>query len=132
MNNKAFTLVELLAVIVILSLLALITSTAITNIVSDSKKELSDTQMALIKTAAKTWGSDNVPSLPQVGSCSYLTLQDLKDYGLLDENINDPKANEEISNDLKIKITATSTTDGNKIIDYEVNPESINGCTNIY
>jgi len=132
MNKKGFTLVELLAVVVILALLALLTSTAVTKLVKDAKKDLSETQMTLIKSAADTWIADNLNSLPSSGTCGYLTLEDLKYYGLLDNTILDPKNSEEISNDLKIKITTTTSAYGNPVTTAEVNPESIEGCSQIY
>ena len=132
MNKKGFTLVELLAVIVILALLALLTSTAVTKLVKDAKNDLSETQIQLIKSAADTWIADNINNLPSSGSCGYLTLEDLKYYGLLDNVILDPKNSEEISNDLKIKITTTTSAYGNPVTTAEVNPESIEGCSQIY
>ena len=132
MNKKGFTLVELLAVIVILALLALLTSTAVTKLVKDAKDDLSDTQIQLIKSAADTWIADNINRLPSSGSCGYLTLEDLKYYGLLDNTILDPKNSEEILNDLKIKITTTTSAYGNPVSKSEVNPESIEGCSQIY
>ena len=132
MNKKGFTLVELLAVIVILALLALLTSTAVTKLVKDAKNDLSETQMTLIKSAADTWIADNLNKLPSSGSCGYLTLEDLKYYGLLDNTILDPKNSEEISSDLKIKITTTTSAYGNPVTNSEVNPESIEGCSQIY
>ncbi len=132
MNKNGFTLVELLAVIVILALLALLTSTAVTKLVKDAKNDLSETQMTLIKSAADTWIADNINKLPSSGSCGYLTLEDLKYYGLLDNTILDPKNSEEISDDLKIKITTVTSAYGNPVSTSEVNPESIEGCSQIY
>ncbi len=131
MNNRAFTLVELLAVIVILSLLALLTSTAITNLLSNAKGDLSSVQIELIESAAKTWGANNISKLPNNG-CSYITLKDLKDFGLLDSDVVDPKTNKGISDDLKIKVTSTEGKQGNLVIEYEVNPENIEGCYWVY
>lgn len=132
MNKKGFTLVELLAVIVILALLALLTSTAVTKLVKDAKEDLSETQIQLIKSAADTWIADNLNNLPSSGDCGYLTLEDLKYYGLLDNTILDPKNSEEIPNDLKIKITTHASAYGNPVTNAEVNPESIEGCSQIY
>ena len=128
MNRRGFTLIELLAVIIILSLLALLTSTAITNIVRDSKQELSDTQISLIETAARLWGADNLDKLPDAGECGYLTVEDLKEFGLIDSNLIDPKTNENISDNLYIKITSTLSSYGVPVISYEVDPESVEGC----
>jgi len=132
MNKKGFTLVELLAVIIILSLLALLTNTAVTKLVKDSKDELSDTQIQLIQSAAEAWGADNLLKLPKAGECSYLTLENLQKYGLIDSSIIDPNTNDEISPDLKIKITTTTSEYGNTIISYEVNPDTVFGCKQIY
>ena len=132
MNRKAFTLVELLAVIVILALLALLTSVAVTTIINDSKKDISNTQYTLIKSTAEMWGSENLDKMPPQGSCSFITLQDLKDEGLINNSIIDSSTNEEIPNDLKIKIATTASTNGKSIYTYEVNPESVDGCKDIF
>ncbi|MBR6690068.1 MAG: prepilin-type N-terminal cleavage/methylation domain-containing protein [Bacilli bacterium] len=132
MNNKGFTLVELLAVVVILALLALLTTTSVTKLVKDAKEDLSSTQIQLIKSAAEAWGADNLNMLPSTGECSYLTLKDLKSYGLLDNTIIDPKDNQEISDDLKIKISTTTSDYGKIVTNYEVNSKNTTNCEEIY
>lgn len=132
MNKKGFTLVELLAVIIIISLLSLITSTAVTKLVKESKEDLYETQINLIKSAAQTWGADNLTKVPDTGKCGYLTLLDLKEYGLIDSSVIDPNTSQEISDDIKIKVSTTTSSYGNVVTNYEVNPESIDGCTKIY
>lgn len=132
MKDKGFTLVELLAVVIILALLALLTSTSVTKIVKNSKKELSDTQIKLIESAAKTWGADNLNILPPAGECSYLTLRDLKEYGLIDSKVIDSNTNKELSDNLKIKITTTTNSYGNSITNYEVNPSNVSTCLYVY
>ena len=132
MNKRGFTLVELLAVIVILALLALLTSTAVTKIVKDSKENLSSVQIQNIKEAAEMWGADNLDKLPDAGDCNYITLGVLQDEGLIDNSIIDPKNSEEISSSLKIKISTTLSTSGNLITNYEVNPNSVEGCPSVY
>ena len=128
MNKKGFTLVELLAVIVIMALLALITTTSITKIIGDSKTKLSTAQIDLIKSAAEIWGADNINKLPKVNECSYITLKDLINQGLVDSSIIDPKDNKSISDNLKIKISNTLTEYGKEKIEYEVNSHSTNDC----
>lgn len=132
MNNKGFTLVELLAVIVILSLIALLASTSVTKVLKESKDELSGIQLGEIKEAAETWSMDNLNKLPGNGECAYITVEDLKEYGVLDTNINNPKNNKQISNDLKIKITSNTGKDGNLITNYEVDSKDIDVCRYIY
>ena len=132
MNKKGFTLLELLGVIIILSLLALLTSTAITKIVKDSKQDLSDMQIALIKSSAELWGADNIDKLPDAGVCVYITLNNLQNEGFLDNTIIDPKNNSKIKGSLKIKISTRRSTNGNQIVDYEVNPSNIDICYPVY
>ena len=132
MNKKGFTLVELLAVIIILSLLALLASTSITKIVKDSKSDLYDTQINLIKSAAEAWGADNLYDLPESGTCKYLKLNDLKRYGLIDSEIKNPKTNELFSDELIIKISSEKNTFGLDKVTYEVDPSNIEGCEIVY
>ena len=131
MNNKGFTLIELLAVILILSLLALLANTSVTKVVRDSKAELYDSQLKMIEIAAETWGSENIDKLPDSGQCKYLTLGDLKSYGLLDSSVKNPKTDKEFSNDMNIKITGTENKYGKINITYEVDSEDIDGCETI-
>lgn len=131
-NKNGFTLIELLGVIIILSFLALITTTSITKTVKDSKEELYNTQINSIKSAAEYWGSSNLNKLPGDGECKYLTLSDLKEYSILEESIVNPKTDEEFPNDLKIKITSKYNVSGILISSYEVEPESVKGCIPVY
>ena len=132
MNNKGFTLMELLAVIIILSLLALLANTSVTKVVKDSKVDLYNIQLENIKLAAESWGADNLYKLPDSGECKYLTVGDLKNYGLLDSELKDPRNNTDISDSLKIKVSSELTDHGTNIINYEVNPSNIETCTSIY
>ena len=56
MNKKGFTLIELMAVIVILSVIAVITTPVIINVVSNVRSELSKQQKQIIENAARMWG----------------------------------------------------------------------------
>ncbi len=88
---KGFTLVELLAVIIILGLIALITIPAINNIISDSQEKAYNEQIKRIESIARNWGVTNTKLLPDSGTY-YLSLDTLKEEGLLkDEDIKNPK-----------------------------------------
>ncbi|MBE6139250.1 MAG: prepilin-type N-terminal cleavage/methylation domain-containing protein [Firmicutes bacterium] len=130
MNTKGFTLVELLAVVIILALLALLTSTAVTKMFSDAKNDLSATQINLIKSATDLWIPDNLELLSYGGECSYLTVEDLKKYGILDNKILDPKNNKEISDDIKIKISTSINKNGKLVrnVEVNVNKQDISSC----
>lgn len=57
--KKGFTLVELVAVIVVLALVILVAFPAITGIMGDSKERAYKEQVSLIEDAARRWGSAN-------------------------------------------------------------------------
>lgn len=128
MNKNGFTLVELIAVIVILGLLALIANSSVVNVVKNSKSDLYNTQLKLIESAAESWGNDNLDKLPNDGECKYLTLANLKNYGLMEEEIINPKTNKEFSDNLYIKITSKINSSGMLKTTYKVD-DSVNGCT---
>ena len=107
--KKGFTLVELLTVIVIVSLLTLISIISIGKIVNKSKEDLYKEQLILIEKAAKSWAAENIDKLPEQDSCIYLTLKDLKNYGLLSDSVINPVSNEELDDDMKIKISNVKT-----------------------
>jgi len=132
MNKKGFTLLELLAVVVILALLAIISGTVFTKAVKESNEELYNKQLESIKLAAEAWGSENLLKLPNEDECKYITLKNLKEYGLLDKNIINQKTNKEFSDNLKIKITSKITNEGILRGIYEVKPNDINNCNPVY
>lgn len=123
MNKKGFTLIELLGAIVILSLLALIAVPAVTKTVKDNKQKLYDTQLENIRSSAKAWGADNIDKLPDDGACIYFDLGTLKEAGLVENDIKDPRNSKLLEDSMFIKITGNGNS-----YDYEVNVENIEGC----
>ena len=99
MNNKqnAFTLVELLAVIVILAIVLIIAVPGVLSIINKTKDSAYDRQVDMIKDAAKnyvtantvTWSGDNPKS-------TLVTLNMLQSGGYLDKKILDPRDKKEI------------------------------------
>lgn len=86
-KEEGFTLVELLAIIVILALIALITYPIVTQTISNSKDKLSDEQYSRIYDAAKAYAVKNVS-----GDSACVTIATLKASGFLeDKTISDPK-----------------------------------------
>ncbi len=120
--KKGFTLVELLGVIIIISLLALLTSTAITKLVKDSKQQISNVQKELIKSSAETWGSDNLDRLPNKGECIYLSVSDLKNEGLLDDS-------EKLDDNIIVRIKNELNENGTEKLEYKINGATA-GCSN--
>ncbi len=94
MKTRGFTLVELLAVIVILGLIALVSVPAITGLLKSGKEDLANSQKETIELAAKNWASDiaNVGKLPSTdGSSICVNLSTLQQQGYVDLDLKNPK-----------------------------------------
>ncbi len=75
MNRKGFTLIELIAVIVILSLIALIVFPAINSVIKDSKEKAYEEQKQTILKAAKQLSYENSDILPAETDGSTETIE---------------------------------------------------------
>ena len=105
MNKKAFTLVELIAVLLLLGVLGLIATVTISNELKENKETLYNVQLENIKRSDQNWASNNVFNLPDKdGEFVTITLGQLKQEGLSEDVIN-PKTNEPFKDSLQIKIT---------------------------
>ena len=124
MKQRGFTLIELLGVIVILSLLVLIITPVVTNVMKDSKEELYEKTIDNIKLAAKNWinEKENKELLPSIeGNCLILSLTDLKASGYIDLDIKDPRTGKKLDDeDTMVLVTRNgknydleTITDGN-------------------
>lgn len=92
MKNKGFTLVELIATLIILSIIALIVTPNILVSISDYKNQVNDNNIQAIKGAAISWAADNVSDthFPSDENISLLvTIEELIKEGHIDENIKD-------------------------------------------
>jgi type IV pilus assembly protein PilA len=86
LNKKGFSLVELLAVIVILSIIALIAYPIIGNTINNSKKKVQKEQYNRILGAAKNWVTAN-----SISANRCITIDELMNGGYLEKgNIEDP------------------------------------------
>jgi type IV pilus assembly protein PilA len=121
MNKKGFTLVELLAVIVLLGLVALIAAPAITGIIKKSKDSLSDSQKTSIELSAKNWATDNMMELPEDGKCICVSLRTLQAGGYADLEVKDPKTGDPMN------VIVTITRD-EKMLLYEVDSNCLGAC----
>ena len=111
--KKGFTLAELLGVIVILGALMLIIIPIASNTIKNANEELYNDQIESIKLALELWMSDN--QKPNNGEVITLSLSQLKEAGLIDLDITNPKTKELFPNDMILKIV---NNDG--IIEYIV------------
>ncbi len=96
--KKGFTLIEVLAVIVILGLLIAIISPVVNNLLGDSEDVLSDKQVDSIVKASKKYMVEHSELLPEKSDSTAIYISDLIDKGIIDsDNVIDPKTKEEMN-----------------------------------
>lgn len=102
MNEKGLTLVELLAVIIILSLIALIVTPNIARSIKEYRERLYEVQLSEIKESAKNWLADqinngNKSSIPTEGNSVNVSVSTLQNGGYVDPELKDPRTKQPIS-----------------------------------
>ena len=103
--KKGFTLVELLAVLVILGLIGLLVFPAIERAIKGVRKDLYETQKTAIIDGLKNWIADNPKSLPEEnGQIIYVSLGQLKIGSYVDINITNPKTDKLFDTATKVLI----------------------------
>lgn len=96
--KKGFTLIEVLAVIVILGLLIAIISPVVNNLLGDSEDVLSDKQVDSIVKASKKYMVEHSELLPEKSDSTAIYISDLIDNGVIDnDEVIDPKTKEEMN-----------------------------------
>ena len=91
--KKGFTLVEVLAVFVILGIIIMITVFAVNGVIQSSKEKAYDKQIELLTNAARSYMVNHSTELPTAsGSSKCVSVDDLQKEGLLEKgNIKNPK-----------------------------------------
>lgn len=104
MKKKGFTLIETLAVLLLLSVIAVIATPMVLSTINSSKNGLYQRQIEKIIEAGKSWGSKNATQLPkQENERIYVSLKDLALAGFIDaEEVLDPRNNKEMNGCLVI------------------------------
>lgn len=105
MNNKAFTLTELLAIIIILGLLATIAAPNIMSAINKSNKKAVERQEKLIEEAAERWAVDNPRDLSakMTENEAVIKVEELQDKGYLDNDIKNPSKKDKMDGCVLIK-----------------------------
>lgn len=117
--KKGFTLAELLGVLVILGAIMLLIIPLVSSILKNSENDLYEKQIENIKLSLSSWMSNN--QKPNNGEYITLSLSQLKEAGLVNLDIKNPKTNELFPNDMILKIM---NNNGN--IEYQVNVSGSN------
>ncbi|MFA5407775.1 MAG: prepilin-type N-terminal cleavage/methylation domain-containing protein, partial [Bacilli bacterium] len=96
MTKKGFTLVELLAVIIIMTIILAVAVPAVTDLITSVKKKAHDAQVQMIIDAARKYVSYN-NQYPSLNTERIVTLEELQDNQYIGRNIIDSKTGKEIS-----------------------------------
>ena len=111
MKKKGFTLVELLAVIIILSLVLVIAVPSVNKYIKQSKEKAYDAQISTIIEAAQAYASTNLELLPNRENISVkVTLGQLKSSGLIKEEVKNPNDDKYFDDALTIEIKKKGET----------------------
>lgn len=109
MKKKGFTLVELLAVLIILAIIFVISVPLMTEILDQSKNTLYKKQIDTILDASYDYSLKHINYLPERNKISYITLGELKYEGIVDYDLTDPETNKKFNDDLVISISKVGT-----------------------
>ena len=121
--KKGFTLIELIATLVILSIVAIIVVPNIDKNFKKMVKGVTDVQKEAIIEASKNWANDNINSMPSVNDeVVYVYLKELKDGGYLSENVYKNTDLTEYNDNIFIEITCeVIESDQNNNTNYKYN-----------
>ena len=104
-KRKAFTLIELMGVLVIIGILTVILVPVINNTIKNNKQQLYDNQLEMIRLAAQNLATDNTYILPEEdGEEIYITLGQLRAMGYAEGTIIDPLTNKNFPDNLIVMI----------------------------
>ena len=124
-NKKGFTLVELLAVIVIIALLSSIAAISYTTFVNSTRDRVYKTYEDTMKASAEMYLIDNPNMIPSINGNTKLYLNDLLINNDI-EQIKNPKDSNDIcsssntANDSYISIERGTNVEGNFNLTYKV------------
>ena len=124
--KKGFTLIEIIAVVSLIAILGLIGTISVTTILKNNRKEAYNLQINNIKEATKVWVSKRIFILPNnEGDSISLKLVYLKQDGLIDKDIKNPKTEKLFSDDTTITITRKNNAYEYSVLDLDsdTNPD---------
>ncbi len=116
--KKGFTLVELLAVIIILGLLTIIAIPSIIGILNNEKENISDSMKNIIINASSLYIEDNSGVYPKVNNNVYcIKLESLVNDNRLSKPLKDPVTNKGIDLNKYVKVSIINDLYNYDIVD---------------
>lgn len=101
MNNKGFTIVELIAIIVVLAAIFLVSFPYLLNTTKTDKEKQYNEMVNNLCLAGKSYiyaNMDKFPTLSTIGSSIEIKISELIEYGNVNKNEVNPKTDELIKN----------------------------------
>lgn len=107
MKRNGFTLVELLAVLIILMLLITITVPLISNVMKDSRKKATEKLISNIEVSAKKYVTDNIRDMEELNKFGFInvSLKTLVENKYIQSNLKNPETKENLFVDDIIYVT---------------------------
>lgn len=105
--KRGFTLPELIAVLIVLSFIAMIAIPAVTKVIKENKTNICVIQFDNIIEDAKGWASDNIEKLPINDDDAKITVSfdDLVKYGYAGDSLIDPITKEGFTSEWAVQIS---------------------------
>jgi prepilin-type N-terminal cleavage/methylation domain-containing protein len=111
MNKKAFTLIELVAVIVVLGVLLSIATLAVTSYLSQTKETSFNALVASIESSTEMYVLDHSSQFPEldiIGSSFEIELNDLVTNNYISDTVIDQRIGKNVPLTTKIRVTVVA------------------------
>lgn len=107
MKKNGFTLVELLAVLIILMLLTTITVPLISNVMKDSRKKATEKLISNIEIATKKYVTDNIRDMEELNKFGFIniSIKTLVENKYIQSNLKNPETRENLFIDDIVYVT---------------------------
>lgn len=111
MNNKGFTLIEIMAVIAVLAVISLVTAPTIIKTYKKSNKTEYNEYVETLELAAESYVQNNLEKYPELGKPGgsiNINIKTLRDNGYVKKELINPKTKQNTSDNAGFKITVNN------------------------